>query len=419
VSIHRFEGYPNLIQRQKIVVWSGFSTYFRFTPETFTITYADFLAECQTFMQQADTCECVAIIHVTGSTVVATIIDDWLPAGPTNNDFRIRRVDHNIEENSIKVELYVQHKSHQPSMKNGSYWKYKLPDGQIISTREPMANAGLKIKNLLSNKLVGCDNTGNICVWPSENIMLYTLLTNPVYTALVRGKRILEVGGGLTALAGLGLAISNICSEVCITDGHPECVINHNVCIKMYEQARNNPSNNEQRDSETPKQPLQQEEGVGGSCNSQQKQKKCLLFSSVLHWSPDRNAADMEFILTHAGDSLELQKPPAQRRFDVVLASDCLFFREFHLDLIATLTKVLVPGGLVLLLQPARDGSMQLFLQRAVEAETGPFEVHSIEAEQYCPQIREMRERYRDHSNVDTGYNEDVHHPIMIALRLK
>ena len=97
---------------------------------------------------------------------------------------------------------------------------------QFVFTREPQVNNGVTSKALLSNQLVGCDNTGNICVWPSESIMLYTLLKNERYTQFIRGKRVLEIGGGLTALMGIGLALSETCNEICITDGHPDCVIN-------------------------------------------------------------------------------------------------------------------------------------------------------------------------------------------------
>eukprot|EP01034_Spumella_vulgaris_P033536 gene33536-41384_t len=38
---------------------------------------------------------------------------------------------------------------------------------------------------------------------------------------------VLELGGGLTALAGLGISASGLCrGRVVITDGHPDCVAN-------------------------------------------------------------------------------------------------------------------------------------------------------------------------------------------------
>ena len=49
--------------------------------------------------------------------------------------------------------------------------------------------------------------------------------------------------------------------------------------------------------------------------------------------------------------------------FDVVIASDCLFFREFHEDLVAVLVALLKPvSGVALFFQPKRDGTMHQFL---------------------------------------------------------
>lgn len=54
---------------------------------------------------------------------------------------------------------------------------------------------------------------------------------------------ILELGGGATALCGLGLAVAGVGKEVILTDGHPDCVRNQvylcmlllcNVCIAGY-----------------------------------------------------------------------------------------------------------------------------------------------------------------------------------------
>lgn len=49
--------------------------------------------------------------------------------------------------------------------------------------------------------------------------------------------------------------------------------------------------------------------------------------------------------------------------FDVIIASDCLFFREFHVDLVAVLVALLKPvSGIALFFQPKRDGTMDQFL---------------------------------------------------------
>ncbi len=38
---------------------------------------------------------------------------------------------------------------------------------------------------------------------------------------------VLEIGGGMAALAGLGLSTcEGLCKEIVVTDGHPDCVKN-------------------------------------------------------------------------------------------------------------------------------------------------------------------------------------------------
>mmetsp|Transcript_26172 Transcript_26172/g.37480 ORF Transcript_26172/g.37480 Transcript_26172/m.37480 type:complete len:92 (+) Transcript_26172:1055-1330(+) len=54
-------------------------------------------------------------------------------------------------------------------------------------------------------------------------------------------------------------------------------------------------------------------------------------------------------------------------RFDVVLAADCLFFRDFHEALLQLLPRLLRPHGSVLLLQPRRGDSLELFLHKMTQ----------------------------------------------------
>jgi hypothetical protein len=50
-----------------------------------------------------------------------------------------------------------------------------------VFTREKTKDAGIGVTELLSHKLHGIDNTGNVKVWEAESILLYVLLTNPFY----------------------------------------------------------------------------------------------------------------------------------------------------------------------------------------------------------------------------------------------
>ena len=94
--------------------------------------------------------------------------------------------------------------------------------------------------------------------------------------------------------------------------------------------------------------------------------------SQVLHWSPAVNAEQVAS-LTNSHAQL----------FEVVIASDCLFFKDFHADLLHTLQQLLVPGGVGLFLQPARDNTLHKFV--ALCAESGAFATEIIE--DYSPQV--------------------------------
>lgn len=198
-----------------------------------------------------------------------------------------------------------------------------------LFTREKPKESGLSAAALLSNKVHNVDNTGNICIWPAESILLHTLLNNSNYLEWVNSaSRIIEVGGGLTALAGLGLAAwystlnDSRHREVVVTDGHPDCVINQQVCIEMCRQ----------------KHPLS---------------PSVPIISQLLHWSIDSN-----------NDTISQLTRNSTSFFDLIVASDCLFFRDFHCDLIQTLLKLLSPNGRVIMLQPQRDGTLNLFVER-------------------------------------------------------
>lgn len=52
---------------------------------------------------------------------------------------------------------------------------------------------------------------------------------------------------------------------------------------------------------------------------------------------------------------------------DVIIGSDCLFFKDFHEALIGTLHHVIAQEGVIYLLQPSRGGSLEIFSSKAEE----------------------------------------------------
>ncbi|CAI9110945.1 OLC1v1011056C1 [Oldenlandia corymbosa var. corymbosa] len=128
------------------------------------------------------------------------------------------------------------------------------------------------------------DNTGLVCLWPSEDVLAYYSLSN---TDMFRDKRVIELGSGY-GLAGLVIAVVTEALEVVITDGNPQVV--------DYIQ-----------------QSIEANSGAFGG--SQVK-------SMVLHWNHP-------------------EKIDMLNSFDIIVASDCTFFKEFHKDLARTIRMLL------------------------------------------------------------------------------
>ncbi|GFR92405.1 calmodulin-lysine N-methyltransferase, partial [Elysia marginata] len=108
-------------------------------------------------------------------------------------------------------------------------------DGAWFSyTCEKVPDLCMKIRHLDSavsaERLNGFNNTGNVCVWPSEEIMAYYCMQ---HVQDFKGQRVCELGGGMTCLAGIALGICSDASHVEITDGNEESVQNLNYIIDV------------------------------------------------------------------------------------------------------------------------------------------------------------------------------------------
>ncbi len=71
--------------------------------------------------------------------------------------------------------------------------------------------------------LAGFNMTGNLCIWPSEECLAALLWENP---ALTDGKDVIELGAGMTGMAGLVAAVAGHPKSVVLTDGNDEGVDN-------------------------------------------------------------------------------------------------------------------------------------------------------------------------------------------------
>eukprot|EP00903_Cladosiphon_okamuranus_P016033 g14804.t2 len=221
---------------------------------------------------------------------------------------------------------------------------YQLPGGRKVLTREaPSGRVAGSVKvtldQLFAHRVHGVDNTGNVRVWPAEQVLLHLLLSSPLASS-VAGCRVLELGAGMSGLAGLGLAACSRAAEVVITDGNPDALKTLETCVD-----------------------LNAKEGVFGDTKVSARR---LVWDSL-----DRNA-DRAALL---GPS-----PDGGGRFDLIVASDCLFFKDFHDDLISTIESLLKPGGRAVLVQPQRGGTASLFMQRVVATGTAADAAGRLEA---------------------------------------
>ncbi|XP_071541460.1 calmodulin-lysine N-methyltransferase [Panulirus ornatus] len=153
------------------------------------------------------------------------------------------------------------------------------------------------------SELTGFNNTGNVCIWPSEEILTYYCLNN---LKIFSGKSVLELGGGMTCLAGMLVAASGEPSRMVLTDGNAISVNN----VKVSLQRNDLPS------------------------------ETC---TRVLRWGVHEEVS------------------PHQGKFDVAMCADCLFFDEGRESLLLSLIAVLRPGGTALVVAPARSGTFQMF----------------------------------------------------------
>ncbi|KAE8010628.1 hypothetical protein FH972_006983 [Carpinus fangiana] len=202
------------------------------------------------------------------------------------------------------------------------------------------------------------DNTGLVCHWPSEDVLAYFCLSQ---ADMFRYKRVIELGSGY-GLAGLVIAAITEASEVVISDGNPQVVdyIQRNI------------------DANT---------GAFGATRVK---------SMTLHW-------DQEEI------------PNLSNAFDVIIASDCTFFKEFHNGLARIIKLLLNKAGpsQAIFFSPKRGNSLDKFLETINQ--NGLF--FSV-TENYDAEVWKRHQAFMDCKNSWTSYERDHCYPVMVRITL-
>lgn len=239
-----------------------------------------------------------------------------------------------------------------PSETDATWHEYTCPGG----SKNLSINIRLLPKEVSFDSIFGFNNTGNVCIWPSEEVLAYYCLK---HSNMFSGKRICELGGGMTCLAGICVAAASNATHVQLTDGNENSVKNVHHIVK-HNRARN----------------------IFGNTD---------VHARCLRWGTDLDSCK------------HLEK------FDYILSADCLFFEEGRMDLIDTIDFLLKPGGEALVFAPTRKNSFNEFLQLASSV------FFCSVVEKYDDVVwKSHLEMLSQSSGV---YEKDLHYPILLLLQ--
>jgi len=212
-----------------------------------------------------------------------------------------------------------------------------------------------RCRKVILEDLTGFDNTGNVCLWPSEEVLASYVL-NQKYQ--FDGKAVCELGAGMTGLAEIFLASFGNPSKVLLTDGNPDCVENMKAIIY-------------------------QNKPLLGSTE---------VSSERLLWDENSDLSDL------------------QSQFDFIISADCLFFTESHSGLLYVIETLLKDNGSAIIIAPQRKDTLKSFCRKAMSQ----FCVAEIETYDSTMWTRHLLAKKQD-----PMYDEDIHYPVLLLLSKK
>ena len=217
--------------------------------------------------------------------------------------------------------------------------------------------AGIK-PNFSVEEINGFNNTGNVCIWPSEECLSLYCLEN---RELFQGKSVIEIGAGMTGLAGLIVAQACDSKNVTLTDGNEVSVKNLAAIIKENKLESN-------------------------------------VTSHILKWE----------------DTEKYGKVGTE--YDIAICSDCLFFDLGRAQLVKCLAKILKPStGLAIVIAPKRSGTLDDFVD-LINKETNLFHPVNV-TYQYSERIWQRRQHLLNFDN--SNFKEDKDYPVMLICNRK
>ena len=232
---------------------------------------------------------------------------------------------------------------------NQNWVHYSLP-GQPVSVRIKHCD-----RSKTSELFREFNNTGNVCVWPSEEVLAYYCLETKFR---FRGRRVCELGGGMTCLAGLVLASTGLPEYVLLTDGNAKSVRN-----------------------------------VDAILHQNGTDIKTRVSCRMLRWDDENE---------HLSEDSS---------FDVIICADCVFFDEFRAALLQTIDRLLTADGEVLMLAPPRGDTLYQFIKLASDKFTTQLShcYHSHVTSLHKSLLLKGVE----------NYDPNIHYPLLLHLRRK
>lgn len=237
--------------------------------------------------------------------------------------------------------------------------EYVLPAlNEITVTVRQRGDRALKLSDFAACGKNSIDSTGIVCLWPAEEVLTYFCARHP---DIFWGKSVVELGAGY-GLGGLAIASCTDATEVVITDGNPQVVgyVKHNIAANAR--------------------------AFGDTVVS----------GSALYWNRD-------------------SAPLAGRAFDLVVAADCTFFKDFHVDLAFTIKALLGTSktSRAILFSPRRGDTLDLFVHVA-ESQGLLVEVK----EEYDPEVWDIHQRFlKGDQGGWPNYDGNHCYPIFLSLR--
>lgn len=249
--------------------------------------------------------------------------------------------------------------------RNSVTWtRYCYTSSSGLEDQEPGLDLSVEVALLPSlfslEDLQGFNNTGNVCIWPAEEVMAYYCLER---REMFRGSTVCELGAGMTGLTGIFLAKTGLPNKVIITDGNEKSVKN-----------------------------------IQSIIDRNQLSRKCVpdVKAEVVVWN---NTTDIAQVYQHL-----------QQQCDIVLCADCLFFTEVHEGLLSLLRVILKPcTGRVIMLAPSRNATLHSFCGLAEKY----FDIETTE--DYLRLVSMKHSSFL--KNFAGIYDPDIHYPIMLTMK--